>query len=262
MFARLPDVVAADVAVTIDGVPFAARAGDTVAAALLAAGRLACRDDAGHGRAARTVLHDGRVLRLPRHDRRAARTSRRAIGCAVRTRGHAASSRRGRASRGQPRAVRAGRTERVDRRSTLRSSARAPPDSRRPRCAAERGLSVSLYDEQRGPGGQIYRGITASRARAARDSRRRLLARRVAGGAVRALRRALRARRDGVVDRARATTARSPSPSASVRRMRATTRTVRSARDDSRDRRAGATVSRSRLDVARRDDGGRARRSC
>ena len=27
--------------------------------------------------------------------------------------------------------------------------------------AAERGLSVSLYDEQRGPGGQVYRGITA-----------------------------------------------------------------------------------------------------
>jgi NADPH-dependent 2,4-dienoyl-CoA reductase/sulfur reductase-like enzyme len=26
--------------------------------------------------------------------------------------------------------------------------------------AAERGLSVSLYDEQRGPGGQVYRGIT------------------------------------------------------------------------------------------------------
>jgi NADPH-dependent 2,4-dienoyl-CoA reductase/sulfur reductase-like enzyme len=28
--------------------------------------------------------------------------------------------------------------------------------------AAERGLSVSLYDEQRGPGGQVYRGITAA----------------------------------------------------------------------------------------------------
>ena len=27
---------------------------------------------------------------------------------------------------------------------------------------AERGLSTSLYDEQAGPGGQIYRGITAS----------------------------------------------------------------------------------------------------
>jgi predicted molibdopterin-dependent oxidoreductase YjgC len=43
MFVRLPDVGAKDVAITIDGVPFTARAGDTVAAALLASGRLACR---------------------------------------------------------------------------------------------------------------------------------------------------------------------------------------------------------------------------
>jgi predicted molibdopterin-dependent oxidoreductase YjgC len=39
MFARLPDDAATDVAITIDGEPFAARAGDTVSAALLAAGR-------------------------------------------------------------------------------------------------------------------------------------------------------------------------------------------------------------------------------
>jgi D-hydroxyproline dehydrogenase subunit gamma len=43
MFVRLPDVGVKDVAITIDGVPFIARAGDTVAAALLASGRLACR---------------------------------------------------------------------------------------------------------------------------------------------------------------------------------------------------------------------------
>jgi len=43
MFARLPDLPGDAVAVTIDGEPFAARAGDSVAAALLAAGRLACR---------------------------------------------------------------------------------------------------------------------------------------------------------------------------------------------------------------------------
>ena len=43
MFARLPDVGTADVPVTIDGAPFAACAGDTVAAALLAAGCLAFR---------------------------------------------------------------------------------------------------------------------------------------------------------------------------------------------------------------------------
>ena len=43
MFRRLPESAAADVAVLIDGQPFTARAGDTVAAALFAAGRLACR---------------------------------------------------------------------------------------------------------------------------------------------------------------------------------------------------------------------------
>ncbi len=43
MFARLPDVRGDTVAVTIDGVPFAARVGDTVAAALLASGGLSCR---------------------------------------------------------------------------------------------------------------------------------------------------------------------------------------------------------------------------
>ena len=43
MFVRLPDVGVKNVPVTIDGVPFSARAGDTVAAALLASGRLACR---------------------------------------------------------------------------------------------------------------------------------------------------------------------------------------------------------------------------
>jgi hypothetical protein len=45
MFRRLPDAAgfAVDVPVVIDGEPFVARAGDTVAAALFAAGRLASR---------------------------------------------------------------------------------------------------------------------------------------------------------------------------------------------------------------------------
>jgi predicted molibdopterin-dependent oxidoreductase YjgC len=43
MFRRLPDANAAEVAVTIDGEAFVARAGDSVAAALLAAGRIAFR---------------------------------------------------------------------------------------------------------------------------------------------------------------------------------------------------------------------------
>jgi len=49
MFARLPDLDSKDVVVAIDGVPFAARAGDTVAAALLASGRLAGRTTAASG---------------------------------------------------------------------------------------------------------------------------------------------------------------------------------------------------------------------
>jgi hypothetical protein len=46
MFRRLPDELLAPapaVNILIDGRPFAARAGDSVAAALLASGRLACR---------------------------------------------------------------------------------------------------------------------------------------------------------------------------------------------------------------------------
>lgn len=43
MFQRLPDFDAPAVEVFIDGEPYTARAGDTVAAALLAAGRLATR---------------------------------------------------------------------------------------------------------------------------------------------------------------------------------------------------------------------------
>lgn len=43
MFARLPEAKAEAVAITIDGAPFSARAGDSVAAALFAAGRLASR---------------------------------------------------------------------------------------------------------------------------------------------------------------------------------------------------------------------------
>lgn len=46
MFARLPDIAGRGVPVTIDGVPFIAREGDTVAAALLAAGLRACRTTA------------------------------------------------------------------------------------------------------------------------------------------------------------------------------------------------------------------------
>jgi predicted molibdopterin-dependent oxidoreductase YjgC len=51
MFARLPEAPAAPVAVTIDGAPFEAREGDSVAAALLCAGHPASRTTAVSGAA-------------------------------------------------------------------------------------------------------------------------------------------------------------------------------------------------------------------
>ena len=49
MFSRLPDVSPGDVAITIDGAPLSARTGDTVAAALMAAGFGALRTTAVSG---------------------------------------------------------------------------------------------------------------------------------------------------------------------------------------------------------------------
>jgi len=43
MFRRLPDAASPTVTLTVDGQPIAARAGDSVAAALLAAGIVTCR---------------------------------------------------------------------------------------------------------------------------------------------------------------------------------------------------------------------------
>jgi D-hydroxyproline dehydrogenase subunit gamma len=42
MFKRLPDIAGTTVAITIDGTPFSARQGDSVAAALLLAGHAVC----------------------------------------------------------------------------------------------------------------------------------------------------------------------------------------------------------------------------
>ena len=50
MFKRLPDVAGATAAITIDGAPFRARAGDSVAAALLLAGLAACGTTAVSGK--------------------------------------------------------------------------------------------------------------------------------------------------------------------------------------------------------------------
>ena len=49
MFRRLPDTTRPEVSITVDGRPVAAREGDSVAAALLAAGSVACRTTAVTG---------------------------------------------------------------------------------------------------------------------------------------------------------------------------------------------------------------------
>lgn len=49
MFRRLPDTRRREVSITVDGRPVAAREGDSVAAALLAAGSVACRTTAVTG---------------------------------------------------------------------------------------------------------------------------------------------------------------------------------------------------------------------
>ena len=88
MFARLPDDARGDVADHDRRRAVDARAGDTVAAALLAAG-LRRLSHTPVRRAARSVLPDGRVLRLPGHDRRPAQPpgvhGRRAPGMHVAT---------------------------------------------------------------------------------------------------------------------------------------------------------------------------------
>ena len=49
MFRRLPDTTRPEVSITVDGRPVAAREGESVAAALLAAGSVACRTTAVTG---------------------------------------------------------------------------------------------------------------------------------------------------------------------------------------------------------------------
>ena len=196
-------------------------------------------------RAARAVLHDGRVLRLPGHDRRA----REPAGVprprrARHARDHAA--RRALARMSDRHRHRHERRRRGGRRGTGGSR-------RGDRSCAERGLSVALFDEQSSPGGQIYRGITASvlaRRDILGDDYRRgaaLVAPFMQSGAP------LRAATPRVVDRALAASASSSHCLSAAARVAARPR----ARGDPRDRRARAAVSRPRLDAAGRHDGGR-----
>ncbi len=75
MFKTLPDAGAATVTVTINGKPFQAPQGCTAAAAVLLAGATPTRTTPVTRSAARAVLHDGRVLRMPDGNRRRAESA-------------------------------------------------------------------------------------------------------------------------------------------------------------------------------------------
>jgi len=138
---RLPTV-----AVTVEGRTIVVPAGASAAAAVLAAGFDSIREDTGGGFGARALLHDGRLLRLPRRDRRRCRTARAAWSEFSPRCGSAARPGRG-GSILQPDDSRA------------RYHRRGPAGIAAAVLAAELRLDTVLVDEQESPGGQIYRAI-------------------------------------------------------------------------------------------------------
>src|SRR5690349_23005346 len=109
-------------------------------------------DDAGQRRAARPVLHDGCVLRLPGHDRRHAqppglsrhRAKRHAHRHAARRTAHR------------------GRMTGLNATYDVAVIGAGPAGLAAATVAAEQGAATVLFDEQAEPGGQIYRGIAST----------------------------------------------------------------------------------------------------
>ena len=220
-----------------------ARAGDTVAAALLAAGIDHCRTTPVTRRAARALLPDGRVLRLPGHHRR----------------------------RRQPPGLPGRRCARAC--ASRRSAASARPDD--DATASDLARSYDVVVDRRGPGRACRGGASGARRacdRAARRESRRSAARSIAAsprrpsptrsilgedywagerarGRGQGERRAIVQRRHGVEPR--------PAARSSASRSRGAGAPDRGAARHPRHRRAGAAVPDSRLDAARRDDGRR-----
>ena len=226
------------VAITIDGAPFDARAGDTVAAALLAAGRRAFRTTPVSGAPRGPFCMMGACFDCLVDDRRPAEPA----GVPDRRRARHARSRRSAARRASRSARRHDRARR--RRRRRRPGGTRGRDALRATAASRRRCSTS----SRGRAGRSIAASRRSAARAARHPRRRLLARRGAGARVPRVAARVRAARDGVVDRARAPTA-TIELAVSTRRAgsaRAPTTHRARARGDPRDRRAGAAVSDSR----------------
>ena len=233
---------------TVDGKAAQARAGDTVAAALLAAGIEHCRTTpvSGAPRAPYCmmgvcfeclVVIDGVGNRQ---------------GCLVPVReGMRVETQTG------ARAIARGQHEPADVEAlaaTLRPRRRRRRSGRpcgRRTAAAELGLAVLLLDEKPAPGGQIYRAVTTDAGRRQGAARRGLLARRALVARVRALGGAsMRAGAIGVVGDADSTAPASRSASRSAGRARM----IPARAGHPGHRRAGAAVPDPRLDAARRDD--------
>ena len=149
--------VAAPVRIRFDGQPLEALPGETLAAALSAAGILAFRAHAG-GRAARAVLRHGRLLRLRGDGRRPA--GQRAClakaqdGMQVASAPPAALAAAGRAAGGDDRTATA----------TCWWSAPAPPGLAAARRRRRGRRPVVVLDERGEPGGQYLKPLAASHA--------------------------------------------------------------------------------------------------
>ena len=153
MFRRLTEASRPALTIVIDGTPHPAHEGDSVAAAMLACGHLVTRHDAGFGRAARSVLPDGHMLRMPPHHRR----RRQPAGLHDRGASGACALKRGGASATTAYERRAARALRCcgGRRGTGGTRSRDFVRARRARHRSPRRAG-------RRPGGQIFRAITAS----------------------------------------------------------------------------------------------------
>ena len=152
MFRRLrkeTDKGGGDVTLTIDGMPVSARSDDSVAAAALASGVREILHLHRLQRAARTVLHDGCLLRVSPDDRRQVEPA----------------SLHGEGSPRDAGEDPVWKTERGAMTSVeldLAVVGGGPAGMAAASIAAERGLSTVLIDEQEHLGGQIYRSITTT----------------------------------------------------------------------------------------------------
>ena len=227
MFRKLREP-ANPVTIAVDGANVAAAAGEPVAA-VLSAPRSADRPDhAGRRQAARALLHDGRVLRLP-GDRR-----RRAIDADLPDRGARRDARRAPARRAGARPMK--------RAFDLVVVGAGPAGMAAAIGAKAFGLNVLVVDEQPAPGGQNLAQRRERRRNAGRRATGRGLSSRCQGrcGVARVGCR-LRARHPGLADRAGL---------ARVREPRATGGHRRGANGAARHRGAGAAGAVSRLDAA------------